>query len=146
MELGSHWTHSHEICYLSTCSKICRKVQVSLKSGKNKGHFTVRPIYIFFYHISLSSSYNEKCFTQKLYRKSKHTFCVQEFFYEMWKNTAEHAYCMLDTKGYKHTHTICNTYCFSTAAMVARTRLSVTLYVHCLVKFFRVKVKAMTSH
>ena len=28
-------------------------------------------------HISLSSSYNEKCFRQKLYRKSKHTFCVQ---------------------------------------------------------------------
>ena len=31
------------------------------------------------------------------------------------------------------THTpICNTYCFSTATMVTRTRLIVTLYVHCL--------------
>jgi len=30
------------------------------------------------------------------------------------------------------TLTICNTYCLSTATMVARTRLSVTLYVHCL--------------
>ena len=27
---------------------------------------------------------------------------------------------------------ICNTYCFSTATMVRRTRLTVTLYVHCL--------------
>jgi len=27
---------------------------------------------------------------------------------------------------------ICNAYCFSTAPIVARTRLSVTLYVHCL--------------
>jgi hypothetical protein len=27
---------------------------------------------------------------------------------------------------------ICNTYCFSTTTMVARTRLNVTLYVHCL--------------
>ena len=31
-----------------------------------------------------------------------------------------------------HTHTICNAYCFSTATNVARTRLSVTLHVHCL--------------
>ena len=31
-----------------------------------------------------------------------------------------------------HTHTICNTYCFCTASMLARTRLNVTLYVHCL--------------
>ena len=32
-----------------------------------------------------------------------------------------------------HTHTqICNTYCFSTAAVVRRTGLNVTLYVHCL--------------
>ena len=36
------------------------------------------------------------------------------------------------TKCYKHTPTICNTYCFSSATVVARTRLHVTLYVHCL--------------
>jgi hypothetical protein len=30
------------------------------------------------------------------------------------------------------THRICNTYCFSTATMVTRTRPNVTLYVHCL--------------
>ena len=51
-----------------------------------------------------------------------------------------HAYCMLDSYGYKHTHThththtlrICNNFCCSTATMVVRTRLNVTLYVHCL--------------
>jgi len=43
-----------------------------------------------------------------------------------------HAHCMLDTKGYKHTLRICNTYCFSAATTVARTRLNVTLHVHCL--------------
>ena len=51
-----------------------------------------------------------------------------------------HAHCMLVAKGYNythartHTHTqgLCNTHCFSTATMVLRTRLSVTLYVHCL--------------
>jgi hypothetical protein len=38
---------------------------------------------------------------------------------------------VLDTYGYKYTHRLCNTHCFSTATMVARTRLDVTLYVHC---------------
>jgi len=32
----------------------------------------------------------------------------------------------------KHTLRICNTYCFSTSTMVARTRRNITLYVHCL--------------
>jgi hypothetical protein len=43
-----------------------------------------------------------------------------------------HEHCILDTKGYKHTLRTCNTYCFSAATMVARTRLSITLFVHCL--------------
>ena len=42
------------------------------------------------------------------------------------------AHCMLDAYGYKYTHRICNTYCFSNTKMVARTRLSVT-YIVCLV-------------
>ena len=33
---------------------------------------------------------------------------------------------------YKHTFRICNSYCLSIGTMVARTRLNVTLYVHCL--------------
>ena len=37
-----------------------------------------------------------------------------------------HAHCMLDTEGYKHTLTICNTY-FSTTTMVTRKRLTRTL-------------------
>jgi hypothetical protein len=36
------------------------------------------------------------------------------------------------TKPHTHTLRMYNTYCFSTATMVARTRLSVALYVHCL--------------
>jgi len=61
----------------------------------------------------------------------------------MWKNTVEtgslptiiyyaHAHYMLNNYGYKHTLTICNTYSFSTAKMVSRTHLHITLYVHCL--------------
>ena len=37
----------------------------------------------------------------------------------------EHALCMPDTLGYKHTLTICNTHCSSTAIMVKRTHLNV---------------------
>ena len=43
-----------------------------------------------------------------------------------------HALCMPNNYGYKHTLRICNTYCFSTATMVARPRLNVKLYAHCL--------------
>ena len=43
-----------------------------------------------------------------------------------------YAHCMLDTSGYKNTLRICNTYWLSTATIIARTRLTVTLYVHCL--------------
>jgi hypothetical protein len=43
-----------------------------------------------------------------------------------------HALCMSNNYAYKHTLRICNTYCFSTATTVARPRLNVTLYVHCL--------------
>jgi hypothetical protein len=47
------------------------------------------------------------------------------------ENTA-HALCLLNNSGYKHTLTICNIYCFSTATVVARKRLNVTLYVYWL--------------
>jgi hypothetical protein len=50
-------------------------------------------------------------------------------------NNMEHAHCMLDTHVYRHTFRKRNTYCFSTATMVTRTHLSVTLYVHCLFRF-----------
>jgi hypothetical protein len=42
-----------------------------------------------------------------------------------------HAHCTLHTYGYKRTLTVRNTYCFSTATTVARTRIFVTLYVRC---------------
>jgi len=52
----------------------------------------------------------------------------------IWKNNVQakddkmaHAHCiaLLDSKGYKHTLRICNTHCFSSATMVARTRFNV---------------------
>ena len=51
------------------------------KSEERRAHFTCKPIYIFD-HIPLSSRQNEKCFRQKLYRKSKHTFfCSVTLFF-----------------------------------------------------------------
>ena len=40
-----------------------------------------------------------------------------------------HSHCLLNTKGYKHTLRICNTYEFSTATMTAQMRLSPILHV-----------------
>jgi hypothetical protein len=40
------------------------------------------------------------------------------------------AHCTLDTWGYEYTLRICNTYCFSTATMVARTRLFVNIFTY----------------
>ena len=51
------------------------------------------------------------------------------------KTTRSHAHADAHALGHPHTPThtpICNTYCFSTATVVSWTRLSVTLYVHCL--------------
>ena len=46
-QLGSHCTDFHEIWYLGISRKSIGKIQISLKSDKNRGYFTWRPIYIF---------------------------------------------------------------------------------------------------
>jgi hypothetical protein len=46
-QLGTHWTDFHYIWHLSVFRKSVKKIQVSLKSDKNNGYFTWRPIYIF---------------------------------------------------------------------------------------------------
>jgi hypothetical protein len=56
-----------------------------------------------------------------------------------------HKHCMLDTQDYKHTLRLCNNYCFPTATLVARTRLSVIFYtyIHSLSCFLSVSVQQM---
>jgi len=39
-QLGSHWTDFQEILFLYGFGKSVEKIQDSLKSVKNKGHFT----------------------------------------------------------------------------------------------------------
>jgi len=53
-----------------------KKIQVLLQSDMNNRYFTLIFMYIYG-NISLNYSQNEKCFRQKLYRTSKHTFYFQ---------------------------------------------------------------------
>jgi hypothetical protein len=64
-QFSSHWMDIYDVLYLSIYRKYINKIQVLLKSDKNDWHFAWRSIYVF-NRISLSSSYNEKCFRQKL--------------------------------------------------------------------------------
>jgi hypothetical protein len=88
-------------------------------------------------------------FQAKAVEKIKtHLSCTNNYFFEkcyLWDNVKKsivgpgrpnscmaHANCMLDTQGYKQTLWICNTFSFSTATMVERTLLIVTLHVQSL--------------
>ena len=62
--LGFYWTNFYEILYLRIF-RYAEKIQVSLESDETNGYFIFRSMYIY-YHISLISSQNEKCFRQKL--------------------------------------------------------------------------------
>jgi hypothetical protein len=45
--LCSHWMDFLEILYLNISRKSVEKIKVSLKSDKNDGYFTRRPVYIY---------------------------------------------------------------------------------------------------
>jgi len=77
-QLGSCWTDFHEIWYLSVFWRSVKKIQVSLKSDKNYGYFTWILWYVYD-SIWLIASWNEKCFQQKLYTKSKTHFIFNKF-------------------------------------------------------------------
>ena len=47
VELGSHWTDFHEVCYFGSSQQSVEKIQISLKSDMNIGYCTWRPIYVF---------------------------------------------------------------------------------------------------
>ena len=46
-----------------------------------------------------------------------------------------------ETHTHSHTHRICNTYCFSTVAMVTQSRFNVTSYVLCLIVLLLLFIK-----
>jgi hypothetical protein len=150
-QLGSHLTDFHDIWFLVVFRKSVEKIQVSLKSDKNNGYLTWGPIYIFD-HISRNSSLNEVFQTKVVEKIKTHILCSVTFIffesravYEIaWKNIVEwdrpqmKIWRMRIACWYlrlQYTLRMCNTYCFSTATMVAWTRLNVTVNVHCFVLF-----------
>ena len=91
-QLEFHWKDFHEIWYLRIFQKPVEEIQVSLISHRNNGHFTWRCTYIYG-TILINSSSNEKCFRQKLNRKSEHTLCTTTFFLKLchlWDNVEKY--------------------------------------------------------
>jgi hypothetical protein len=77
-------------------SKICEG-NITWSKFDNNRYFPWRPLYShIFDHISFTSSYNEKCFKQKVAEKIKTHFMFSNFIFEnravyeiMWQNTVE---------------------------------------------------------
>jgi len=142
-QFGCHWKDFHWIWYLNNSRKTVQKVPVSLKSDKNNGYFTWRPLESFdstciSLHFFVEWEIFQTGFVEEI---ETHVLCSITFCrksYSLWDNVEKyhragqatdnnmaHAHCMLDTYGYKQTLRICNTYYLSTGKIV-RTRLHVT--------------------
>ena len=82
-QLGSHRLSLpldfHEISYISIFRKSVKKTQVSLKSDKNKGHFTFRHMYI--YDISMNPSSDEN-FSDRVVEEIKTDILRSVTFFE----------------------------------------------------------------
>ena len=158
-QLGSHYTDFDEIWCLSFGRKSVKKIQVSLKSDNNNGYFTRRRFHICD-NISLNSLIMRNV-SNKSCRENRHTrFFVGNYFpenvgvndmnVEKFGGAREAAddnmaalyagYIRLHTRKhtsmhpYSHTHKYVILIAFP-RQQVLWTRLSVTLYVHCLFSY-----------
>jgi hypothetical protein len=86
-QLGSQLTDFHEIWYLRIFRKSVEKIQISLKSDKNKGHFTWRPRYIFIIFLLRMRNVSEE--TQSTHYVLSNFLENRPVYEKMWKNTAE---------------------------------------------------------
>ena len=147
-QLGFQWTDFHEIRCLNSIQKSVEKIRGSLKSDKNNGTlceafhictFVILSTWILlrmrnFSDKSCSESQNATLKFNTLSRKAS----------GLWRNVEKYGIarqptddniirrmrfeCWIPKAADTHTHN----YSFSTATMVTRTRLNITLYVHCL--------------
>jgi hypothetical protein len=146
--LGSEWKDFQKIRYLNIFRKLVEKNQVSLKSNRDNGSFTWRPVYSYdnrLYHwilLKIGNVSDTRC------RSNQNTFMFSNVFSEnrlvyeiMWKNIIHLDRPQMTIWGMrvaywitKATDTlwICNTYCVSTAKILSRTSRDVTLYGNCL--------------
>jgi hypothetical protein len=88
-----HWKDFHKIWYYNIFPKPVEKIQFLLKSDKNNGYFTWRPMHSYD-SISLNSSENKKCFREivekiKTYLVSNNFFPKNAYFDIMWKITVQ---------------------------------------------------------
>jgi len=93
-QLGCNMKEFHEIVYLIIFRKYVDKIQVSLKSDKNKGYFTLKPICI--YDHIFSVIYRMRKFSEKICREILNKAFIfnnsaeNSTVYEtMWKNVVE---------------------------------------------------------
>ena len=138
--------------FLSIFPKPFKKIQDWLKSGKKTGtlHVDLRT----FMTVSSWILLRIRNVSDRSCKEIKtHILCSINVFrksYRLWDNVEKycrtrratdntaHAHCVLEKWVYRHTLRICNTYCFSTATMVTRTRLCYVCGTHiaCLVSAF----------
>jgi len=145
-QLGSKCTNFYKIWHLSIFRKPIEKFQVALKYDKSNGYLKINIHFwscLALVFLRMKNDLGKVCRANKTY-----ILCsVTSFWksYLLWDNVEKyctarqatddsmaHGHWMLNIQGYKPTLRICNTYCFSTATMVARTRLNVTWYAHWL--------------
>jgi hypothetical protein len=90
-QLSSDWKDFHEIWCLSTFLKPVKNFQVSLKSDKNNGYFTWRPLHIYDHILFLLRMKNV---SDRSFRENKtHILCSVALFRKScrwWDNVEKH--------------------------------------------------------
>jgi hypothetical protein len=74
-QFGCHWTSFYEILYLNIFQKSVDKIQVSLKSDKNNGYLTWRPIHIL--DPSRAVLLRIRNVSDRSHRENQNTVCVR---------------------------------------------------------------------
>ena len=148
-QLGCHQTYFHKILYLRTLRKSVKKFKFCYILTTIIG--TIHEDRYTFLFISPSVFLRMKIISDRSCRENQIThfvfsnvFSEKRVVYEiMWKKLLlsgaghrwQYGACALHAGQLRLqtlTVRLCSNFCFSTATMVARTRLNVTLYVYCL--------------
>ena len=131
-------------------SKIYREISSLIKIGQKITDTSHGDRYTFLIYLAHFFLEWEIFQTKNVEKIKTHILCSVIFFsrksYRLWDNVEKknivdpgrthdnmaHAHCMTNTKGYKRTLRICNTYCFSTATVITQMSSCVRFSVHCL--------------
>ena len=145
----------HEIWYVSILRKYVEEFEVSLKSDRNNGYLTWTPVYVYnniLWILHRTSNISDKIhilYWVTFFRKTcrlcdnveKYGGARQATYDNIIRRMRFACWIIKAT----HTLRICNTYCSSTATVVTRTRVNITLYVHCLSCWYSLTLSNMES-